>query len=89
MNKNVFPKTLSGYRSLNLDRLNFSQNGQLQVSDEFPTSEQVVIADMTTTPPSTQYKTLTPAMVGIKDLTMGTNVTLASGNLSSLIKASI
>ena len=79
MNKSVFGKTLSGHRELTLDRLNFAQHGQLQVEDEFPLSEQVVVADITTTPPSTQYKTLTPSMVGIQDLTAGTNITYSAG----------
>jgi len=79
MNKNVFSKTLSGHRKLELDRLNFSQGGQLQVSTLFPTTEQVVVADVSTTPPSTQYKTLTPAMVGMEDLTAGTNISYNVG----------
>ena len=79
MNKSVFGKTLSGHRELTLDRLNFAQHGQLQVENEFPLSEQVVVADITTTPPSTQYKTLTPSMVGIQDLTAGTNITYSAG----------
>ena len=79
MNKSVFGKTLSGHRELTLDRLNFAQHGQLQVDNEFPLSEQVVVADITTTPPSTQYKTLTPSMVGIQDLIAGTNITYSAG----------
>ena len=79
MKKSTFPKTLSGHRELTLDRLNFAQSGQLQVEGLFPTAEQVVVADITTTPPSTQYKTLTPSMVGIQDLTAGTNITYSAG----------
>ena len=79
MKKSTFPKTLSGHRELTLDRLNFAQSGQLQVEGLFPTAEQVVVADITTTPPSTQYKTLTPSMVGIQNLTAGTNITYSAG----------
>lgn len=74
MNKATFSKTLSGLRELELDVANLAQGGQIQIEGDFPTTEQILIADPTTN--TTIYKTLTPSMVGLENLTAGTNITI-------------
>ena len=75
MNKAVFNKTLSGQRNLDLNNINFAQGGQIRFRGDFPTTEQIIVSDVATN--ANIYKTLTPSMVGLKDLTAGTNITIA------------
>lgn len=88
MKKAVFSKTLSGLRELDLDVANFGQGGQIQIQGDFPTTEQVLIADPTTN--ATIYKTLTPSMIGLENLTAGTNITITpSGTYNGTIAQTI
>ena len=77
MNKATFSKTLSGLRELELDVANLAEGGQIQIEGDFPTTEQVLIADPTIN--ATIYKTLTPSMIGLENLTAGTNITYSAG----------
>lgn len=77
MNKATFSKTLSGLRELELDVANLAEEGQIQIQGDFPTTEQVLIADPTIN--ATIYKTLTPSMIGLENLTAGTNITYSAG----------
>ncbi len=77
MNKATFSKTLSGLRELELDVANLAEEGQIQIQGDFPTTEQVLIADPTIN--GNIYKTLTPSMIGLENLTAGTNITYSAG----------
>jgi len=77
MNKATFSKTLSGLRELELDVANLAEGGQIQIEGDFPTTEQVLIADPTIN--ANIYKTLTPSMIGLENLTAGTNITYSAG----------
>jgi len=78
MNKSIFNRTLNGQRNLVVD--NIDVNEKIRIDADFPTAEEVLVSDITTTPTSTQYKALTPSMIGLEDLTAGTNITYTSGD---------
>jgi hypothetical protein len=78
MNKSTFRRTLDGLRNLDVDNLNLNQ--QVTIDYEFPSTQQVLVSDVTTTPGTTEYETLTPSMIGLENLTAGTNITYTSGD---------
>ena len=54
MNKSIFNRTLNGQRNLVVD--NIDVNEKIRIDADFPTAEEVLVSDITTTPTSTQYK---------------------------------
>lgn len=60
-----------------MDVANLAEEGQIQIQGDFPTTEQVLIADPTIN--ANIYKTLTPSMIGLENLTAGTNITYSAG----------